>query len=515
MTQRSKRQLTRRADRYDGEVIWAAGEAAYELGHFLGGGAAGVVYEATDLLADPAERNVAVKVLNPVGFKLMQAATLQRCVVLHKGQPLGRETKSSAPASPSGEKDRQKLGQENVWWLVHPNSKQVIAAYVEPKFGSLTEIPLPKCIEIWGLRPWEELRQDEGLVSGQPSPRSRASLYRKGEEALDRLLRDGTPVVIDGLSAKIPKVPPKYIKWVKHRRAVFREIYHMAHLGGHPNVVNLSEVLELVQDSKSCLFVVMELATGGELFDRLKMGYGTNEKVTKKYMRQMLSGVQYCHSRGVCHRDLKPENLLLSSSDEEAQLKIADFGLSAAFALAAERDRGQASDTEEEKCTGNGYRSQVGGQGHRIRHDDQLRLQRLKSVVGSPHYVAPEVSQANPQGYDGAAADVWSMGVILYVMLVGHLPFGKDLSQCQRYQRFKIWRMEAGEQCKGIQVGASLDWFFPSHVSLLARHMLVSMLHPDQSRRMSVDAASRHVWLAENEEAASTGLAQALSQLEM
>merc|ERR1711968_120568 len=90
-----------------------------------------------------------------------------------------------------------------------------------------------------------------------------------------------------------------------------------------PNVLMLEEVLELVNDSKATIFLVLEIATGGELFDRIKVDEGTEEEVARLYMHQLLSGVAFCHSRGVCHRDLKPENLLLADHDDGAILKIA------------------------------------------------------------------------------------------------------------------------------------------------------------------------------------------------
>ena len=96
-----------------------------------------------------------------------------------------------------------------------------------------------------------------------------------------------------------------------------------------PNVLMLEEVLELVNDSKATIFLVLEIATGGELFDRIKVDEGTEEATARKYFKQFLNGVAFCHLRGICHRDLKPENLLLANEGDEAILKIADFGLSA------------------------------------------------------------------------------------------------------------------------------------------------------------------------------------------
>mmetsp|Transcript_67026 Transcript_67026/g.111409 ORF Transcript_67026/g.111409 Transcript_67026/m.111409 type:complete len:434 (+) Transcript_67026:98-1399(+) len=143
------------------------------------------------------------------------------------------------------------------------------------------------------------------------------------------------------------------------------------------HVVNLLEVLA----SRSKIFIVLELVTGGELFDKIVTAGRFDEPTARKYFRQLISGVEYCHRQGVCHRDLKPENLLL---DEQAMLKISDFGLSALY--------------------GCEYNSTL-----------------LHTTCGTPNYVAPEVLA--DKGYDGFMADVWSCGVILYVLLAGFLPF--------------------------------------------------------------------------------------------
>ena len=125
--------------------------------------------------------------------------------------------------------------------------------------------------------------------------------------------------------------------------------------------------------------------SGGELFDKIVQEQRFTEEQARFYFRQLCEGVKYCHDQGICHRDLKPENLLV---DDHGNLKISDFGLSAMY-------------------TGG---TDAGG-----------RAELLHTTCGTPNYVAPEV--LNDKGYDGFAADMWSMGVILYVLLAGYLPF--------------------------------------------------------------------------------------------
>ncbi|KAG4952141.1 hypothetical protein JHK82_045010 [Glycine max] len=159
---------------------------------------------------------------------------------------------------------------------------------------------------------------------------------------------------------------------------VKREI-SMMKMVKHQNIVELHEVMA----SKSKIYIAMELVRGGELFNKVSKGR-LKEDVARLYFQQLISAVNFCHSRDIYHRDLKPENLLL---DEHGNLKVSDFGLTAF--------------SEHLK-------------------EDGL----LHTTCGTPAYVSPEVIAK--KGYDDAKADIWSCGVILYVLLAGFLPFQDD-----------------------------------------------------------------------------------------
>ncbi|XP_031404112.1 CBL-interacting serine/threonine-protein kinase 23-like isoform X3 [Punica granatum] len=167
-------------------------------------------------------------------------------------------------------------------------------------------------------------------------------------------------------------------KVLKHKMIdqIKREISTMK-LVRHPNVIRMYEVMA----SKTKIYIVLELVTGGELFDKIASKGRLKEDEARKYFQQLINAVDYCHSRGVFHRDLKPENLLL---DANGFLKVSDFGLSALP--------------------------------QQVREDGLLH-----TTCGTPNYVAPEV--INNKGYDGAKADLWSCGVILFVLMAGYLPF--------------------------------------------------------------------------------------------
>ncbi|KAG6424174.1 hypothetical protein SASPL_114587 [Salvia splendens] len=139
------------------------------------------------------------------------------------------------------------------------------------------------------------------------------------------------------------------------------------------------KMVDQVLASQSKIYIVLEFVTGGELFDKIVHHGRLSENESRRYFQQLIDVVSHCHSKGVYHRDLKPENLLL---DSQGKLKVSDFGLSAL---------------------------------------PQKGVDILHTTCGTPNYVAPEV--LSNRGYDGAAADIWSCGVILYVLMAGYLPF--------------------------------------------------------------------------------------------
>ncbi|OIW21217.1 hypothetical protein TanjilG_31085 [Lupinus angustifolius] len=207
-----------------------------------------------------------------------------------------------------------------------------------------------------------------------------------------------------------------------------REISAMK-MVNHPNIVQLHEVMA----TKTKIYIAIELVRGGELFDKVAKGR-LKEDEARLYFQQLISAVDFCHSRGVYHRDLKPENLLL---DEEGNLKVTDFGLS----------------TFSEHMRQDGL---------------------LHTTCGTPAYVAPEVIRKN--GYDGAKADIWSCGVILYVLLSGFLPF-QDENLMAMYK--KIYRG---------------DFKCPPWFSSEARRLVTKLLDPNPNTRITISKIMDSTW---------------------
>ncbi|KAL3649203.1 CBL-interacting serine/threonine-protein kinase 11 [Castilleja foliolosa] len=208
-----------------------------------------------------------------------------------------------------------------------------------------------------------------------------------------------------------------------------REIAIMRRLR-HPNIVKLIEVLA----TKGKIYFVLEFVKGGELFAKVAKGRFT-EDLGRKYFQQLISAVSYCHLRGVYHRDLKPENLLV---DENGDLKVSDFGLSA---------------FKEDQAKTDGL---------------------LHTLCGTPAYVAPEILAK--RGYDGAKVDVWSCGVVLFVLTAGYLPFN-DPNLMSMYK--KIYKGEF--RC-------------PKWMSLDLKRFLTRLLDTNPEKRITLDEIKTDPW---------------------
>ncbi|XP_022965758.1 CBL-interacting serine/threonine-protein kinase 6-like [Cucurbita maxima] len=256
-----------------------------------------------------------------------------------------------------------------------------------------------------------------------------------GKYELGRLLGHGTFAKVyharnlrTGKTVAMKVVGKEKIIKVGMTEQIKREISVMK-MVKHPNIVELHEVMA----SKSKIYFAMEFVRGGELFTKIAKGR-LREDVARVYFQQLISAIDFCHSRGVYHRDLKPENLLL---DEDGNLKVTDFGLTAF--------------SEHLKQDG-----------------------LLHTTCGTPAYVAPEV--IGKQGYDGAKADLWSCGVILYVLLAGYLPFQDD-NMVAMYK--KIYRG---------------DFKCPPWFSSEARRLVTKLLDPNPVTRIGITKITSSSW---------------------
>jgi 5'-AMP-activated protein kinase catalytic alpha subunit len=216
------------------------------------------------------------------------------------------------------------------------------------------------------------------------------------------------------------------------QRQVMREIDIMRRVR-HPNVVRIQEVMA----TKRSIFVVMEYVGGGSLDTYLTRcaGRGIGERNARRVFQQLVSALDYCHSLGVFHRDIKPENILVDGSGN-INIKVADFGLS----TLAEDDRREAL---------------------------------LHTVCGTPMFIAPEVFLRC--GYDGAKADVWACGVVLYALAAGRYPFNRrDTSLYHMIRR-------ANYHCPSS--------FSPGLARLVRR-----LLCPDPARRIALAQIKENLW---------------------
>ena len=238
-------------------------------------------------------------------------------------------------------------------------------------------------------------------------------------------VKEGTHI-LTGEKVAIKILEKDKIQDMSDVERVSREI-HILKIVRHPNIIQLYEIIETSKQ----LYLIMENAENGELFDHIVANMRIKEKEACRFFHQLLSGIEYLHKLNIVHRDLKPENLLL---DKRNNIKIVDFGLS------------------------NMYKTG----------------EKLKTACGSPCYAAPEMIAGKK--YSGIQVDIWSCGVILYAILCGYLPF-EDPNTSQLYKK--------------ILAG---DYTIPNFLSTEAKNLIKSMLSIDPAMRPTLDAIRAHPW---------------------
>ncbi|OWZ66266.1 hypothetical protein AYX14_02491 [Cryptococcus neoformans] len=206
------------------------------------------------------------------------------------------------------------------------------------------------------------------------------------------------------------------------------------------------------------LYMLLELAVGGDLFDKIAPDVGVPEDLAKFYFAQMVAGVEFIHAKGIAHRDLKPENLLLAAN---GNLKITDFGLCAVF-----------------------------------RHKGKTRL--LSGRCGSLPYVAPELGVPAGQGYAAEPVDIWGMGVVLYTLLVGNTPWDEPSESSPEFCAYRTGELFNYDPWTRIR-GQALD-------------ILKGLLCIDPQQRLTISGIKHHPWCMTQSQLRREQLSEALTQ---
>uniref|UniRef100_A0A8C8VR41 non-specific serine/threonine protein kinase n=1 Tax=Pelusios castaneus TaxID=367368 RepID=A0A8C8VR41_9SAUR len=222
-------------------------------------------------------------------------------------------------------------------------------------------------------------------------------------------------------------VPPEFLE-----KFLPRELEILATVN-HCSIIKIYEIFE----TSGKVYIVMELGVRGDLLEFVKRNRGLPEEVARKMFRQLSCAIKYCHDLDVVHRDLKCDNILL---DKDMNIKLSDFGFS-------------------KRCF----------------RDENGKMILSQTFCGSAAYAAPEVIQGIP--YQPKVYDIWSLGVILYVMVSGYMPY--DDSNVKRMLRFQ----------KEHRV------IFPESLTHECKDLIFRMLHPDVSHRLRIEDVLNHAWV--------------------
>ncbi|XP_058102396.1 calcium-dependent protein kinase 8-like [Magnolia sinica] len=312
------------------------------------------------------------------------------------------------------------------------------------KFGSFTEIPATE-----GKNRGSSVTRASVLKDLNGT--SIFQRYRLGEE-LGRgefgITRQCTDIET-GETLACKSISKEKLRTAVDIEDVRREVEIMRHLPEHPNIVRLKDTYE----DKEAVHLVMEVCEGGELFDRIVARGHYTERAAAVIVRTVVEVVQLCHKHGVMHRDLKPENFLFADKSETSPLKTIDFGLSMFFKPG----------------------------------------ERFSEIVGSPYYMAPEILRRNY----GPEIDVWSAGVILYILLCGVPPF---------------WAESEEEIAQAIVESDQSDIDFEREpwpkISENAKDLVKSMLDPNPYSRLTAQEVLEHPWMQNVNKAPDTPLGE-------
>uniref|UniRef100_A0A4W4GF84 non-specific serine/threonine protein kinase n=1 Tax=Electrophorus electricus TaxID=8005 RepID=A0A4W4GF84_ELEEL len=223
-----------------------------------------------------------------------------------------------------------------------------------------------------------------------------------------------------------------------------RELELHSRVSGGPYIVRILNLYENMHHGKKCLLIIMECMEGGELFSRIQArgDQAFTEREGSEIMRDIGTAIQYLHNMNIAHRDIKPENLLYTSKDSNAILKLTDFGFAKETSL----------------------------------HNP------LQTPCYTPYYVAPEV--LGPEKYD-KSCDMWSLGVIMYILLCGFPPFYSNTGQAISPGMKRRIRM-------GQYEFPNPEW---ADVSEEAKQLINQLLKTDPSERMTIAQFMNHPWI--------------------
>ncbi|KAM9324609.1 MAP kinase-interacting serine/threonine-protein kinase 1 [Gastrophryne carolinensis] len=293
-----------------------------------------------------------------------------------------------------------------------------------------------------------------------------ADLYRLSGE----LLGEGAYAKVQGCISLqtgkefAVKVSVKIVeKKAGHSRSrVFREVETLYQCQGNKNILELVEFCE----DDSCFYMVFERLRGGSILSHIQKRKHFNEREASLVVRDIATALDFLHTKGIAHRDLKPENILCQYEDKVSPVKICDFDLGSGVKL-------------NSACT-------------------PITTPELTTPCGSAEYMAPEVVEVFTEEatfYD-KRCDLWSLGVILYILLSGYPPFVGNCGADCGWDRGEVCRMCQNKLFESIQEGKyeflERDW---SHISILAKDLISKLLVRDAKDRLSAAQVLQHPWV--------------------